>query len=162
MMMNHSCEETLSKLRKIIVSLQNEIDHKNHKLLEMEDKHSETLACLRRLIIGLTENINPKERCLLEMECKYNESLNMVQKLMNDRDKLHEGCCNGILYSEIGRTINIEMCCWKGVLLSVCDGSFLLENLLEFKIFFNLQALLFANSTWTLLDFGLKLLSAIK
>ncbi|XP_057428724.1 factor of DNA methylation 1-like isoform X1 [Lotus japonicus] len=92
-MLNHSIsnEEALRKQR-IIVSLQNEIDDKNHKLMEMEHKHSETLAWVRKHIVGLVENINNKERSLLEMECKYNESLNMVHKLMNERDELHDGC----------------------------------------------------------------------
>ncbi|KAL1327312.1 factor of DNA methylation 1 [Arachis hypogaea] len=101
MMKSESCEETLMKLRKIIVSLQNEIDKRDHKLFEMECKHSDTLDCLQKLIMRLTEKINYKERCLLEMECKYNEALSMVEKLKNDKDEPREGCCNGILYSDL-------------------------------------------------------------
>ncbi|CAJ1865315.1 unnamed protein product [Sphenostylis stenocarpa] len=89
---NNKHEEALSHQRMIIEILQRDIDSKNRILTEMEHKHRETLACVRRLIIGLVENINCKERDLLETECKYNESMHMVQKLMNERDKLHERC----------------------------------------------------------------------
>ncbi|RYR65433.1 hypothetical protein Ahy_A03g011363 isoform E [Arachis hypogaea] len=94
---SESCEETLMKLRRIIVSLQNEIDKRDHKLFEMECKHSDTLDCLQKLIMRLTEKTNYKERCLLEMECKYNEALSMVEKLKNDKDEPREGCCNVML-----------------------------------------------------------------
>ncbi|RYR65432.1 hypothetical protein Ahy_A03g011363 isoform B [Arachis hypogaea] len=96
MMKSESCEETLMKLRRIIVSLQNEIDKRDHKLFEMECKHSDTLDCLQKLIMRLTEKTNYKERCLLEMECKYNEALSMVEKLKNDKDEPREGCCNDL------------------------------------------------------------------
>ncbi|TKY47429.1 Factor of DNA methylation 2 [Spatholobus suberectus] len=113
---NHSYryEEALGKQRMIIESLQNEIEYKNDKLMEMEYKHSETLAFVRRHIIGLVESINSKERSLLEMECKYDESLNMVQNLMKERDKLHEGCHKDLqLMMDMNANMKHDMECLK-------------------------------------------------
>ncbi|XP_061357622.1 factor of DNA methylation 2-like [Gastrolobium bilobum] len=73
--------EALNMQRVIIGNLQNEIEYKNNKIMEMEHKHRETLAAVHKLVIGLTEHINSKERSMLEMECKYIEL-----------DNLHEGC----------------------------------------------------------------------
>ncbi|RDY13499.1 Factor of DNA methylation 2, partial [Mucuna pruriens] len=112
-MLNHSYkyEEALSKQRMIIESLQNNIEYKNHKLMEAEHKHSETLACVRKLVIGLVENNNSKERSRLEIECMYDESLKMVQKLMNERDKLHEGCHKDL--QVMNSDMNHDMGCLK-------------------------------------------------
>ncbi|KAL2333254.1 hypothetical protein Fmac_014467 [Flemingia macrophylla] len=115
-MLNHNFEyeEALSKQRMIIESLQNEIECKNHRLMEMEHKHSETLAFARRLVIGLVENINSKEKSLLEMECKYHESLNRVQINFNrEREKLHETCHKDLQMKNIKANMNHDMKCLK-------------------------------------------------
>nr|KYP44745.1 hypothetical protein KK1_033722 [Cajanus cajan] len=114
-MLNHKYEEALSNQIMIIESLQNEIECKNHKLMEMEHKHSETLAFVRKLVIGLVENINSKERSLLEMECKYHESLNTVQmNLTNKREKLHEECHKDLqMMKNINANMNHDMECLK-------------------------------------------------
>ncbi|XP_057431035.1 factor of DNA methylation 1-like [Lotus japonicus] len=75
---------------RLILSLQNEIDDRDQKMMEMEHKHSEEVAMVRRVVIRLGEEIKYKEKSLLEMECKYNESLNKVHKLMKEKDEVHD------------------------------------------------------------------------
>ncbi|MED6219117.1 hypothetical protein PIB30_032958 [Stylosanthes scabra] len=113
-MKSDSCEETLRKLRRIIVSLQNEIDKRDLKMLEMETKHRGTLDTLKKLIMRLTDNIDCKERCLLEMECKYNEALSMIEKLKNDKHEPHEGRGNDLLQmKDMVVDLNHDMECLK-------------------------------------------------
>lgn len=84
-------EEELNQVRRLAVSLSNEIDYKNQRLLEMEHKYNETTATLRQLVVGLTKEIDSKQKSLLEMEQKYSESSTYVKLLVNEIDKLHAG-----------------------------------------------------------------------
>lgn len=77
MVVNHDDEDSLRRQSKTIVILLKELDYKNRKLIEMENKHNETAAAMRKLIMGLMENKNSRERCLLKMECKNNEFLSI-------------------------------------------------------------------------------------
>ncbi|KAG4920336.1 hypothetical protein JHK86_049149 [Glycine max] len=130
----YKCKEALSKQRMVIESLQREIEFKNHKLMEMEHKHSETLTSVRRLIVGLVENINCKERSLLQMECKHSESLNMVQKLMNERDKLQERCHQDLQLTKVtNANMNHDMECLKK------DDGQIIKELEESKALHDLQ-----------------------
>lgn len=101
-MLNLSHEEALKKQR-LILSLQNEIDDRDQKLMEMEHKHSEEVAMVRRVFIRLGEEIKYKEKSLLEMECKYNESLNKVHKLMKEKDEVHDAQEGITLNYDVGR-----------------------------------------------------------
>ncbi|XP_050250497.1 factor of DNA methylation 5-like isoform X1 [Quercus robur] len=82
-------EEELNQVRRLAVSLSNEIDYKNQRLLEMEHKYNETTATVRQLVVGLTKEIDSKQKSLLEMEHKYSESSAYVKLLVNEIDKLH-------------------------------------------------------------------------
>nr|POF19590.1 factor of dna methylation 2 [Quercus suber] len=82
-------EEELNQVRRLAVSLSNEIDYKNQRLLEMEHKYNETTATLRQLVVGLTKEIDSQQKSLLEMEQKYSESSTYVKLLVNEIDKLH-------------------------------------------------------------------------
>ncbi|XP_061357629.1 factor of DNA methylation 5-like [Gastrolobium bilobum] len=146
-MLNHSYKEALSKQRVTIVSLQNEIADKNHKLMEMEHNHSETLAWARRLIVGLTENVNSKERSLLEMECKYNECSNMIQKLKNERDMLKERCHKELRHMKVmNSNVNHDVECIKkelGQLAKQLEESKALNDQLQKNFIEEIQKLYF-------------------
>ncbi|GMY08498.1 factor of DNA methylation 2-like [Fagus crenata] len=88
-MSNRNYEEELNQVRRLAVSLSNEIDYKNQRLLEMENKYNETTATVCRLVVGLTTEIDSKTRSLLEMEQKYSESSAHVKLMVNEIDKLH-------------------------------------------------------------------------
>ncbi|KAK7848107.1 factor of dna methylation 2 [Quercus suber] len=88
-MSDNKNEEELNQVRRLAVSLSNEIDYKNQRLLEMEHKHNETTATVHQLVVGLTKEIDSKQKSLLEMEQKYSESATYVKLLVNEIDKLH-------------------------------------------------------------------------
>ncbi|KAM3698026.1 hypothetical protein ACB098_06G157900 [Castanea mollissima] len=88
-MSDNKNEEELNQVRRLAVSLSNEIDYKNQRLLEMEHKYNETTATVRQLVVGLTKEIDSKQKSLLEMEHKYSESSAYVKLLVNEIDKLH-------------------------------------------------------------------------
>jgi hypothetical protein len=103
-MSNRNYEEELNQVRRLAVSLSNEIDYKNQRLLEMENKYNETTATVCRLVVGLTTEIDSKTRSLLEMEQKYSESSAHVKLMVNEIDKLHAGI------------LLFETCYWSSLL----------------------------------------------
>ncbi|KAK7290176.1 hypothetical protein RIF29_04406 [Crotalaria pallida] len=130
---NPSYEEVLNRNGRIIVSLQNEIDKKNLKLIEMEHKHGEEVAWMRNLVSQLSDKINSKKRCLLEMEFKYHESLKKIQKLTDERDMLHEGCQKELQWMKVMNSeLYHEMECLKNEneqLIKQLENSKALNNL---------------------------------
>ncbi|XP_011027215.1 PREDICTED: uncharacterized protein LOC105127565 [Populus euphratica] len=82
---NWNVDEELKQAHKLIKSLVEEIDFKNHKLSMMQSNYEETIAHIRKVVIGLTETINSKDKKLLELEQRYQESSAAVRWLMNEK-----------------------------------------------------------------------------
>lgn len=81
--------------RQTIISLAKEIDYKNYKLLELEEKYDDTNALFRKVVVGLVESINSKEDNLMIMEQKLNEASLTIRHLERERDMQMNQYCRG-------------------------------------------------------------------
>ncbi|XP_059628118.1 factor of DNA methylation 5-like [Cornus florida] len=102
-METHTSEEKQQRLCRFVVSLNEEIDYKNQRLLEMEHKYDHTSATLTKLVVSLTREIDKKNQMFSEMEHKYNVVSATVSRLIDEKKRLHD------TYSEELRKMNMRL-----------------------------------------------------